>query len=101
MKVNMISLEDGGNTYACFLASAPYASLLHWAVAYNNLAMVRKYPCLRAFSHIKVRLLLQRGARNLSNGEGVSPFEIASMEYHQENNAAYFEVKNLLTALAV
>eukprot|EP01128_Nolandella_sp_AFSM9_P001813 TRINITY_DN12220_c0_g1_i1.p1 TRINITY_DN12220_c0_g1~~TRINITY_DN12220_c0_g1_i1.p1 ORF type:complete len:676 (-),score=266.19 TRINITY_DN12220_c0_g1_i1:189-1991(-) len=75
MKVNMVSKEDGGNT------------LLHWAVAYNSLPMVR--------------MLLQHGARNLANEEGVTPYEIAVMEYQMENNSAYFEVKNLLTALAL
>jgi len=58
-------------------------SLLHWAVGYNRVDMVKA--------------LLARGARNLSNNVGKTPIEIAK-EAYKAGDSSYFEINNLLLA---
>jgi len=58
-------------------------SLLHWAVAYNRVDMVK--------------VLLRRGARNLANNVGKTPLEIAK-ETYRSGDSSYFELNNLLIA---
>jgi len=69
MQVNMQSPTDMSNT------------LLHWAVGFNKLEMVR--------------MLLMKGARNLANEVGVTPVEIA-IGAVDSGDYSFFEVRNLL-----
>jgi ankyrin repeat protein len=68
LNVNMQDVEDEGNT------------LLHWAVGYNNVSMARE--------------LLLRGARQLGNDVGMTPFEL-SVQAFQSGDASYFAIKQL------
>jgi hypothetical protein len=69
MQVNMQDISDNSNT------------LLHWAVGFNRLEMVRS--------------LLMKGARNLANDVGMTPLEIA-VGAVESGDYSFFEVRNLL-----
>jgi len=56
-------------------------TILHWAVAYNRVDMVK--------------VLLRRGARNLANNVGKTPLEI-SKEAYAAGDTSFFELNNLL-----
>jgi ankyrin repeat protein len=81
--VNMQDPNDEDNTYVGKSFWALRSRLLHWAVAYNRLDMVRT--------------LLRRGARNLANNVGKTPLEIAK-ETYSGGDSSFFEVNNLLIA---
>jgi len=59
-----------------------YNTLLHWSVAYNELEMAR--------------YLLSRGIKQLKNGMGLSPLDLALQAYNA-GDYSFWEIKNLLS----